>query len=162
MSEPPIPSFVSLTVTSYSSKYPNMKKSIPSTIPLLILLTGIVVLSSAGLRQSKKPVLSGKWYHVSNGSFYKSTERADIARWYEFKANNKINYSSCTDWCGCMRETLQGTYHWENDSIISVVYTTAKRDLQTETGTDKLENPRKEKLKITVLRKGALKIQRIN
>lgn len=89
----------------------------------------ILLLSFIGYGQ--KPNIQGKWYHATTGHYYRSVDRKDIARSYEFKQGKKVEFSSCTDMCGCMRMTMAGTFKWENDSTILVTYTKRRRDRST-------------------------------
>lgn len=101
---------------------------------------------------NSKPAVLGKWYSRGYGNYYKSVDRADIARSYNFKSGSRIEFSSCTDMCGCMRETVAGKYEWENDSIISVKYTKSK--YWRETTFHPLKEKRSERLLIKKINKG--------
>lgn len=106
-----------------------------------------------------KPSIMGKWYHSNQGKYYRSIDRADIARYYEFKAGNKIIFSSCTDMCGCMRKEWIGHYKWENDSIMIVNYTHIKGGYGGNLPEKNLD-PKEKKLKIFAIPNG-LKIQEL-
>ena len=91
----------------------------------LVCLLFVLTFSSFVSPQQSKPGISGKWYHQTGGVYYKDVDRKDISRWYEFKGSTII-FSSCTDWCGCMRETVKGKYKWIDNNTIEVTYTHSK------------------------------------
>lgn len=114
-----------------------------------IIFTGLlfVLLASFLVPEQLPKMLTGKWYHTQNGTYTKASTTNHSTRWYEFHMPSKISFSTCTDWCGCMRKTVYGTYTWENDSVLLVTYTKVKR--QYGHSKTKLKAPRQEKLKIS-------------
>lgn len=131
---------------------------IRSFVVILLASAFLVGFTSAQMAATSKLSISGRWYY-QGGGYFKSTDRKDISRWYEFKSGNKISFSTCTDMCGCMRVTSYGTYKWENDSIMSVTYTKEKDEYGG--GVRKLKQPTKVHLKIKKLREKGLSISRV-
>ena len=89
-------------------------------IRYLLLVLTLSLFSFSSFRNREK--IKGKWYYNHGSNYYKTTDRSSNARWYEFKNNSKVSFSSCTDWCGCMRVTYNGKYDWINDYSRKNIY----------------------------------------
>ena len=126
-------------------------------ISLIFFLLSLTLFAFSSLNGREK--IKGKWFYNYGVNYYRTTDSGSTARWYEFKNNSKVSFSSCTDWCGCMRVTYLGDYDWINDSTISVVFTKSKR-WGNKIAT-KLEGNRIETLQLSRVNKTLLKIKGI-
>lgn len=126
----------------------------PSTISVIFILFFVCLSSFSGLRTSKKTTIKGTWYYMANGT-YSSTNTRGSKRWYTIK-NHRISYSSCTDWCGCMRKTYYGRYTRLNDSIISITYNKVRSKGMKIA--ERLKEKQVETLKIIKINSSTLKI----
>tara|TARA_Y100000385_G_scaffold66288_1_gene65892 strand:+ start:435 stop:755 length:321 start_codon:yes stop_codon:yes gene_type:complete len=74
------------------------------------------------------------------------------------KKNGKVEFSSCTDVCGCLRVTYSGTWRWKNKNVLLINYDKVKRDRR---GATRMNESRKEKLKIKRIDKNTLEISEL-
>tara|TARA_B110000046_G_scaffold183715_1_gene220483 strand:+ start:409 stop:813 length:405 start_codon:yes stop_codon:yes gene_type:complete len=102
--------------------------------------------------------LVGKWFDSSDGQYRNSNKKSFVGRWYTFKKNGKVEFSSCTDACRCLRVTYSGTWRWKNKNVLLINYDKVKRDRR---GATRMNESRKEKLKIKRIDKNTLEISEL-
>ncbi|WP_027419536.1 hypothetical protein [Crocinitomix catalasitica] len=125
----------------------------------VLLVLFVLASSTSKSSESKNEILLiGKWYHQYGGIHTHAKSNSPYPRWYVFKPNSRIEFSGCTDMCGCMRLTLKGKYNWVNDSTISVQYKRSKKHKgsfskikSVETNLIQIKRVNKNQLKITSL-----------
>ena len=127
-------------------------------ILVLSILLCLFSFSEADYSAKSEIDIVGKW-NYANGVYEKTDVTIFTGRSYEFNNNGKVEYSTCTDPCGCLPITYSGSWSWKNDGILSITYVKYKRD---ELLFMVMEESRNEKLKIKKSDKNTLEITILN
>jgi hypothetical protein len=122
---------------------------------LLSLLFCLFSFSEANYAANSTIEIAGKWHYSSDRQYKNVSKKSFIGRWYEFKNNGKVEFSSCTDACGCLRVTYSGSWQWKNNNVLLINYVKIKRDGRPFT---RMNENRTEKLKIKRIDKNTLEI----